>query len=85
MIIIGILLFGMLVGAGAQLILGEAGRGVDWGTALVAGLLGSLLGGMVVSLAAGDGFDLRPSGVLGSLAGALVTTALWRWWRARSA
>ena len=38
MLIIGILLFGLLVGAAAQLVLGRDGRGIDWGMALVAGL-----------------------------------------------
>ena len=62
----------------------EAGR-VDWTMAIVAGLVGSFVGGLVISLLAGDGLDLRPSGIIGSLAGALIVTAGWRWMRARSA
>jgi uncharacterized membrane protein YeaQ/YmgE (transglycosylase-associated protein family) len=84
MLLLGIILFGMLVGAGAQLILGRKGRGVDWGMALVAGIVGSFLGGLIVSLIAGDGLAFKPSGIIGSLAGALVTTAAWRWWQSRS-
>ena len=45
MLILGIILFGMLVGAGAQLILGRSGGRVDWTMAIVAGLVGSFVGG----------------------------------------
>jgi uncharacterized membrane protein YeaQ/YmgE (transglycosylase-associated protein family) len=85
MLIIGIILFGMLVGAGAQLILGRVGKGgVDWGMAFGAGILGSFVGGLLISLAAGDGLRFRPSGIIGSLAGAIIVTAIWEWWRGRS-
>ena len=84
MLILGIILFGMLIGAGAQLILGRSGRGVDWGLALVAGLVGSFVGGLLISLLAGDGLDLRPSGIIGSLVGALLVTAGWLWWKDRA-
>jgi uncharacterized membrane protein YeaQ/YmgE (transglycosylase-associated protein family) len=84
MLLLGLVLFGMLVGAAAQLILGRSGGGVDWGMALVAGLVGSFVGGLLVSLLAGDGLALRPSGIIGSLVGALLVTAAWRWWQGRS-
>lgn len=83
MLILGIILFGMLVGAGAQLILGRAHSSIDWTMAIVAGLVGSLIGGLTISLLSGDGLDLKPSGIVGSLAGAIVVTAVWRWWAAR--
>ena len=44
MLILGLILFGMLVGAGAQLILGRSAKGIDWAVALVAGLVGSFVG-----------------------------------------
>lgn len=78
MLILGILLFGMLVGAGAQLIIGTDRRGVDWGAALVAGLLGSFVGGLLATLVAGDGLALRPSGLIGSLLGAVIVTVVWQ-------
>ena len=83
MLFIGIILFGMLIGAAAQLILGRRGGSVDWGMALVAGLVGSFVGGLIFSLAAGDGFELRPSGIIGSVLGALIVTLVWRWWASR--
>jgi uncharacterized membrane protein YeaQ/YmgE (transglycosylase-associated protein family) len=72
-LIIGLILFGMLVGALAQLILGRKGKGIDWTMAIVAGLVGSFVGGLLASLIAGDGLAFRPS----------VVTAIWRWARTR--
>ncbi len=78
MLIIGLILFGMLIGAGAQFILGRSGGRIDWGIALVSGLVGSFVGGLLFSLLAGDGLDIRPSGIIGSIIGAVIVTALWR-------
>jgi uncharacterized membrane protein YeaQ/YmgE (transglycosylase-associated protein family) len=85
MLILGIILFGMLVGAAAQLILGRGGAGINWPLAFATGLIGSFVGGLLVSLIAGDGLDLRPSGIIGSIVGALLVTAGWQWWQGRSA
>ena len=92
MLILGILLFGMLVGAAAQLLLGSRVKGINWTTALVAGLVGSFVGGLLISLlagdarspVAGDGLDLRPSGIIGSIVGALLVTLAWGWWQGRT-
>ena len=84
MLIIGIILFGMLVGAGAQLLLGRDARGIDWPMAFGSGLAGSFVGGLLLSLLSGDGLDLRPSGLIGSLVGAVIVTLGWQWWRARN-
>ncbi len=69
----------MLVGGAAQWILGRNGWKIDWGMALVAGVGGSFVGGLIVSLLAGDGLSLQPSGIIGSLVGAILVTALWMW------
>lgn len=84
MLILGLILFGMLVGAGAQLIMGKSTKGIDWTLAFVAGLVGSFIGGLLISLLSGDGLQLRPSGIIGSLVGALLVTAGWQWYRRRS-
>jgi uncharacterized membrane protein YeaQ/YmgE (transglycosylase-associated protein family) len=84
MLILGLILFGMLVGAGAQLILGKSAKGIDWTLALAAGLIGSFVGGLLISLLSEDGLQLRPSGIIGSLIGALLVTAAWQWYRRRS-
>jgi len=83
MLILAIILFGMLVGAAAQLILGKERGAIDWAMAFTAGVAGSFIGGLLISLLAGDGLHLRPSGIIGSLVGALIVTAAWRWMRDR--
>ncbi len=85
MLIIAIILFGMLIGAGAQMLLGRSASGIDWPMAFASGLLGSLVGGLLVSLLSGDGLELRLSGIIGSLVGAVIVTAAWQWLRSRRA
>lgn len=75
MLILAILVFGLAIGWVAQLILGQGTR--PNGVTLFAGLAGSFVGGLVISLVSGDGFDLRASGILGSLLGAVVVLAIW--------
>jgi uncharacterized membrane protein YeaQ/YmgE (transglycosylase-associated protein family) len=82
-LILGIILFGMAVGWFAQFILGRDGERTDWTMALVAGLGGSFVGGLLFSLIAGDGLDLAPSGLIGSVVGALVITAGWQFYATR--
>ena len=77
-LILGILLFGMVIGGLAQLVLGRRGGRTDWTLALIAGLGGSFVGGLIGSLINGDGLAFRPSGVIGSIVGALIITAVWR-------
>jgi len=85
MLLLAIILFGMIVGAGAQMLLGRSARSIDWPMAFASGLLGSLVGGLLASLLAGDGLDLAPSGIIGSLVGAVIVTAVWQWLRGRRA
>lgn len=84
MLILGLILFGMLIGAAAQLILGKSGGSIDWTMAIVAGLVGSFVGGLIFSLLAGDGIEFRASGIIGSILGAIIVTALWRYFAGRS-
>ena len=78
-LILAILGFGILVGAAAQFLLGREGGAIDWTIALAAGLGGSFVGGLLFSLIAGDGLSLEPSGLIGSIVGAVIITAVWRW------
>jgi len=84
MLILAILVAGLFVGWLAQLILGSNSRNVDWGIAIVAGFGGSLVGGLLFSLIAGDGLALKPSGFIGSLVGALIVTAGWQAYRRKN-
>lgn len=74
MLIIAILVFGMGVGWVAQKILGRA---TNWGEALATGLIGSFVGGLLASFLFDDGLNLRPSGIIGSIVGAVVVLAVW--------
>ena len=78
MLILGIIVFGMAVGWVANMVLGGGGRPKDWGELLMAGLVGSFVGGLLGSLIFGDGLDLRPSGIIGSLVGAVLVLVVWR-------
>jgi uncharacterized membrane protein YeaQ/YmgE (transglycosylase-associated protein family) len=75
-LILALIGFGALVGALAQFIVGRSGPGgrMDWGVAIIAGLAGSFIGGLLASLLNGDGLALRPSGIIGSLVGAIIIT-----------
>ena len=75
----------MVVGAAAQFILGREGGQVDWTMAFVAGIAGSFIGGLIINLINGDGLKLGPSGLIGSLVGALIVTAIWQAVNARKA
>jgi uncharacterized membrane protein YeaQ/YmgE (transglycosylase-associated protein family) len=77
MLILAIIVFGLLAGGLAQLVLGRSMRDVNWSVAIVTGLLGSFVGGLLVSLLAGDGLELRASGLIGSFVGALLLTLAW--------
>jgi uncharacterized membrane protein YeaQ/YmgE (transglycosylase-associated protein family) len=57
---------------------------MDLTLALVARLIGSFVGELLISLLSGDELQLQPSGIIGSLIGALVFTAVWQWYRRRS-
>jgi uncharacterized membrane protein YeaQ/YmgE (transglycosylase-associated protein family) len=85
MLILAILLFGMIIGAGAQLLLGGRVRSLNWTVAFAAGIIGSFVGGLLFSLLSGDGLELRASGIIGSLIGAVAVTAGWAWLSGRSA
>ncbi len=85
MLIFGILGFGVLVGAIAQFLVGRRDGRMDWGMAIGAGLVGSFVGGLLASLIAGDGLAFRPSGLIGSVIGAVIVTLVWRWIRDRRA
>ena len=76
MLILAILVFGLFVGWLAQLALGMGSK--PDGQSLIAGLVGSFVGGLLASLIAGDGLELQPSGLIGSFVGAVVVLLIWR-------
>ncbi|HKY14717.1 MAG TPA: GlsB/YeaQ/YmgE family stress response membrane protein [Microthrixaceae bacterium] len=75
MIILAILGFGFLVGWLAQIVLGMGSR--PTAQALIAGLAGSFVGGLLGSLIFHGDLDLHPSGFIGSFVGAVIVLAIW--------
>ena len=77
----------MAIGWFAQWILGNrtTGQRTDWTMALVAGVGGSFIGGLLFSLIAGDGLAIKPSGIIGSIVGAIIVTLIWKWVDRRNA
>jgi uncharacterized membrane protein YeaQ/YmgE (transglycosylase-associated protein family) len=77
MLILAIIVLGFLCGGLAQILFGVPMREVNWPMALGAGLIGSFVGGLLISLLSGDGLALKPSGIIGSLLGAMLVTVAW--------
>jgi uncharacterized membrane protein YeaQ/YmgE (transglycosylase-associated protein family) len=78
MLILAIIVGGMTVGWIAQFLMGRNSSEVDWRIAFLAGIGGSFVGGLLASLIAGDGLALKPSGIIGSIVGAVIITAAWQ-------
>lgn len=74
MIFLYIIVIGMFAGWLADAVLH---RGATRGQQFAAGLAGSFVGGLIANLLAGDGIALRPSGMIGSVLGAIVVFAVW--------
>jgi uncharacterized membrane protein YeaQ/YmgE (transglycosylase-associated protein family) len=74
-LILALLGLGMLIGWIAQAILGMGTR--PNAQSLIAGLVGSFVGGLLVSLISGDGLAIRPSGIIGSIVGAIIVLLIW--------
>lgn len=75
MLILAIIVIGLAAGWVAQLVLSR--DTTNRGEALAAGLIGSFVGGLLGSLLAGDGLSIRPSGLIGTVLGAIVVLAIW--------
>jgi uncharacterized membrane protein YeaQ/YmgE (transglycosylase-associated protein family) len=77
MILLFILVWGMFAGWIAHLLLAR-NQPINWAELLVVGLAGSFVGGLLVSLISGDGLALRPSGIIGSIIGAVILLTAWQ-------
>lgn len=76
MLILAMLVLGLAAGWAAHLLVGRGDP--NWPRLLLAGLLGSFVGGTLGSLLSGDGLELRASGLIGSIVGATLILLLWR-------
>jgi len=67
-----LLVFGMAVGWIAQLVVNGFDTRVNWPEALITGIAGSFVGGIIASLIFDGELKLRPSGIIGSVIGAIL-------------
>ena len=59
---------GMVAGWAASLLIRRDMHPTDWGVLFVIGVAGSLIAGILINLLMGEGFKIRPGGVIGSIA-----------------
>jgi len=77
MLLLVLLGVGLAAGWMAQVLAGDRRR-INWTVALVTGVVGSLIGGLIISLLLGNGLQLQPSGIVGSILGAVIVLAGYR-------
>ena len=80
--LIYMLVVGMAAGWFAWVVLGRSkalmkGGKPNWGLLLLLGIAGSFVTGTAASLLFGDGLALHPSGMIGSILGAIVVVAIY--------
>ena len=75
MLLLAILVIGLAAGWIADVLLHGRLRPTSWGPLLLFGIAGSFVGGLLISLLSGDELELRPSGLIGSAIGAVITMA----------
>ena len=86
MLILAVLLLGIVAGGIAWLIVsGGRMRDIRWPEAVAAGLVGSVVGGLLVNLIQGNGVRLTLSGIIASTVGAVLVLLVWGWVRSRRA
>jgi len=86
--ILALVLIPLVAGFVANLIVGK-GKGFQNWELFVAGIIGSFVGGAIGNVLAGegifggDGFIIHPSGLIGSIVGAIVVLAVWGFLRVK--
>jgi uncharacterized membrane protein YeaQ/YmgE (transglycosylase-associated protein family) len=80
MIVLAFVVIALVAGYIANFLVGKGKGFLPW-ELMVAGIIGSFVGGTLLSFIAGDGFDIALSGLIGSIVGAIVVLAAWGWLR----
>ena len=68
---LGLIIPGLLAGALARLIV-PTGKSYGCLGTILLGIVGSLVGGTLASVLAGDGFEISTAGFIGSVVGAVI-------------
>jgi uncharacterized membrane protein YeaQ/YmgE (transglycosylase-associated protein family) len=80
--ILALVVIPLAAGYIANLVVGK-GKGFEPWELFVAGIIGSFVGGTLLSLVVDGDLELHISGLIGSAIGAIVVLAVWGWLRAR--
>ncbi len=80
--ILALIVIPLAAGYVANLVVGK-GRGFQPWELFVAGIIGSFVGGILLSFIVDGDFELHISGLLGSILGAIIVLAVWGWLRSR--
>jgi uncharacterized membrane protein YeaQ/YmgE (transglycosylase-associated protein family) len=73
---------GMVAGWAASLLIRRDMHPTDWGVLFIIGISSSLIAGILINLIMGEGFKVRPGGVVGSIVVACVI--LWLYTRTQN-
>ena len=76
------IVIGMVAGWAASLLIRRDMHPTDWGVLFIIGISGSLIAGILINLIMGEGFRVRPGGVIGSIAVACIL--LWLYTRVQN-
>lgn len=77
MALLGWLVVGFLVGMLARIVV-PTGRPYGCLGTILLGIVGSIVGGTLASVLAGDGLDVQPAGFIGSVLGAIAVLVVIR-------
>jgi uncharacterized membrane protein YeaQ/YmgE (transglycosylase-associated protein family) len=76
MIILAFIVIALVAGFIANFLVAGKRKYENW-ELFVIGIVGSFVGGLIFSFIAGDGLELRPTGLIGSTIGAIVALVIY--------
>lgn len=76
MIILAFVVIALVAGFIANYLVAGRRKYENW-ELFVIGIVGSFVGGLIFSLLNGDGLEIRPSGLIGSVIGAIVALVIY--------
>ena len=75
-LLLAFIVIALVAGYVANFLVGKKRKYEPW-ELFVIGIVGSFVGGLLFSLIAGDGIELRPTGLIGSCIGAIVALVIY--------
>ena len=81
-LILVFIVIALVAGFIANFLVGK-GKGFETWELLVAGIIGSFVGGTLLNLIFEGDLDFSISGIIGSTIGAIIVLAIWGWFRTR--